>query len=234
MTGGTGGTVTTNPVLTVPTQTNPLPVATISGTNVLYPMQALQYGPPPAGSPVGSAGSGSGHSTGVIRVSPHFYQFYTGPRFAELEATKASGKLAADGSFTFTGTNKGALKTGDVSYVWGIDRNGHLSPGPFTGKPNIKFDAVVIVSVNSSMNATATVVDLTGNALPTTLAPGAVSIHGKTIKVTVPGSLLPSTGLPPSQYRFNYWPTDNGMGSASSIIASFAPASKTVQVGTLK
>jgi len=42
----------------------------------------------------------------------------------------------------------------------GIDRNGNLSSGPFTGRSNIKFDAVVAVSLNSSLQPTAVVTDL--------------------------------------------------------------------------
>jgi hypothetical protein len=146
---------------------------------------------------------------------------------AELEATRASGKLAADGSFIFTGTNKGAIRTGNVAYVWGIDRSGHLGPGPFQGKPNISFDAVVEVSVSSSGQVKALVVDFDTQAPPTALPAGSVSIHGKTVKVTVPENLLPSTGLLPSQFRFNYWPVYNHAQT------SFAPGAKTIQVGTI-
>jgi hypothetical protein len=144
---------------------------------------------------------------------------------AELNAVRASGRLAANGNFSFTGTDVGRIKTGNVSYVWGIDRNGNLAPGPFTARPNIKFDALVIVSVDGSLTPTAIVLDLAHNS-STPLGAGSVHIHGKTIKVTVSGSLLPSTGLPPSQYRFNFWPTDS-----TGSVSSFVPEAKTVQVG---
>ena len=48
--------------------------------------------------------------------------------------------------------------------------------------------------------------------------------------MTVPAGLLPSTGLAPSQYRFNYWPEDGGPPTSSSV-ASFAPENATAQVG---
>jgi hypothetical protein len=184
-------------------------------------------GPPPAGSPRGSGVTGNLRAKGLVTKAPHFYQFYTGPKLAELNAVKASALRAANGNFTFTGTNAGAIKTGNVSYVWGIDRSGHLNLAPFTGRPNIKFDALVIVTLDAQRHATATVRDL-ATRQTTNLAPGTVSIHGKTVKVTVAGSLLPSTGLPPSQFRFNYWPADSGS------IASFLPGSTTAQVGTAK
>jgi len=171
--------------------------------------------------------------TGVVTKKPHFYQFYTGPRLSELNAVSASGTLSADGTtFTFSGTNQGRITRTPAVYVWGIDRSGGLPSGPFTGRPNIKFDAVVIVSLRSSLTPTAQVVDLASGA-DTTLPTGSAVIRGKTVSVTVPASLLPSTGLAPSQYRFNYWPEDGGPPSSPSV-ASFAPENMTAQVGVSK
>jgi hypothetical protein len=51
------------------------------------------------------------------------------------------------------------------------------------------------------------------------------------VAVNVPGSLLPSTGLDPSQYRFNYWPEDGNPGSTH--IASFVPEFNDAQVGVI-
>jgi hypothetical protein len=146
---------------------------------------------------------------------------------AELNAVKASGELSRNGTFTFTGTVQGAIKNASAGFVWGIDRNGNLPAGPFTDRPNVKFDAFVDVSLNSTLTPTATVVDLASNTT-TVLPSGSVSIHGHTVTVKVSASLLPSTGLAPSQYRFNFWPVDGGS------ISSFAPENTTVQVGTSK
>jgi hypothetical protein len=178
------------------------------------------------------AANGNHHASGIVKKAPHFYNIYTGPKWAELNAVKASAELASNGTFRFTGTNAGAIKKGPAVYVWGIDRSGNLSPGPFTGRPNIKFDAVVVVSLDSALNATARVID-ESSGVTTDLPAGSVNIRGRTITVTVAGSLLPSTGLAPSQYRFNYWPEDGGP-PASSSVASFAPERTTAQVGTLK
>jgi hypothetical protein len=168
--------------------------------------------------------------SGVVAKAPHFYQSYTGPRLAELNAVKASAALstAAD-TFTFTGTNQGPIKTAPAVYVWGIDRSGNLPPGPFTGRPNVKFDAVVIVALDSSLSPTAEVMDL-ARGTTTALPSGSAHVSGRTVSVTVPASLLPSTGLDPSQYRFNYWPEDGGPPVSSSV-ASFAPENTTAQVG---
>ena len=191
---------------------------------------SLIYGPPPM-APMANA-QGARHATGIVMKSPHFYQFYGGPKLAELNAVKASAELSPNGNFTFTGMNAGAIKKGPAAFVWGIDRSGSLGAGPFMGRPNIKFDAVVVVSVNSSRAVTASVVDLTNNT-STELAAGAASIHGKNVKVVVPGSLLPSAGLAPKQFRFNYWPENPGV-TTSSPVASFAPERTTAQVGTMK
>jgi hypothetical protein len=98
--------------------------------------------------------------------------------------------------------------------------------------PNIKFDALVVVSLNSTLTPTATVVDL-DSGTTTVLPSGSASIHGHTVTLQVSASLLPSTGLAPSQYRFNFWPEDGSPGGSASI-ASFAPEFTTAQVGTSK
>jgi hypothetical protein len=168
-----------------------------------------------------------------VTKAAHFYQFYTGPKLAELNAVKGSAELSADGStFTFTGTNKGPINKAPAVYVWGVDRNGNLSSGPFTGRPNIRFDALVVVSLDSSLTPTARVVDIAGGK-STNLPTGSATIAGKTVTVTVPASLLPSTGLPPAQYRFNYWPEDGVTPETSAVVASFVPESGDAQVGVL-
>jgi hypothetical protein len=171
-----------------------------------------------------------GH-TGVVSKAPRFYELYTGPHSPEFNAVKASGKFSPrNDTFTFTGTNQGRINSGPAVYVWGIDRNGNLSSGPFTGRPGVTFDAVVVVKFDSSLTPTATV--FAGSAM-TPLSSSSVHVHGRTVSVTVPGSLLPSTGLPPSQFRFNYWPED-GQGQSSSDVGSFLPEFNTAQVGTGK
>jgi hypothetical protein len=52
------------------------------------------------------------------------------------------------------------------------------------------------------------------------------------VAVKVPANLLPSTGLDPSQYRFNYWPENPAPGLKQSI-ASFAPEFNDSQVGVI-
>src|SRR5262249_232392 len=135
--------------------------------------------PPPARPPVGGPLAQHGHS-GVVTKTPRFYEFYTGPQLPELNAVKASGKLPPNATFTFTGTNQGRITQGPAVYVWGIDRNGNLSPGPFNNRPDIKFDALVIVSFDSSLTPTAKVIDLASGAT-TNLPSSSVHVHGRTV-----------------------------------------------------
>lgn len=175
----------------------------------------------------------AGHgATGTVHKAPRFYPFYTGPHRTELNAVAATGTLLADGSFRFSGTNQGRITSAPAVYVFGVDRSGSLPSGPFTGRPGIRFDAVVVVSLDQALHPTALVKDLASQKT-TVLPEGSAFIQGRKVEVTVPASLLPSTGLAPSQYRFNYWPEDGGPPNSASV-ASFAPEFTTVQVGTAR
>jgi hypothetical protein len=207
--------------------TNPAPVTTPAHPAPAHPATPLT--PRPGNGPSAHANHRQHHASGLVTKVPHFYRFYTGPRWAELNAMKASVKLAPNGDFTFTGTNKGVINKAPAVYVWGLDRSGKLSAGPFTGLPNVRFDAVVVVSLNSSLTPMVKVVDL-ARGITTGLPSSSASIHGRTVTVRIPGSLLPSTGLAPAQFRFNFWPEDGGPGSAG--VASFLPGNSTALVGS--
>ena len=125
--------------------------------------------------------------------------------------------------------NRGAIDPNvTATYVFGVDRNGQLPTGPFPDRPNIRFDATVAVKLVPGHAPTVTVTDL-AKKTSTTLPDSALRIAGKSVSVTVPGSLLPSTGLAPKQYRYNFWPEDGLAGSTN--IASFAPETHDIRVG---
>ena len=169
---------------------------------------------------------------GVVTKAPHFYEDYKGPKLAQLNSVAAAGELKPDGSFEFIGVNQGALDPKvAATYVFGIDRNGKLPTGPFNNRPDIRFDALIEVSVTPGQATTATVIDL-ANHTTTSLPQGSFLAKGNVIAVTVPGSLLPSTGLPPSQFRFNYWP-ENPDPALTEPIASFTPEFNDAQVGVI-
>jgi hypothetical protein len=171
-------------------------------------------------------------ASGVVVKVPHFYEDYVGPKLAQLNAVAAAGELLPNGNFLFVGVNQGAIDPNvPATYVFGIDRNGNLPTGPFPGRPDIKFDALVVIKLVPGQATTATVIDLTGKDKPVTLAAGSFFAAGHVVAAIVPGSALPSTGLPPSQYKFNYWPEDGQPGSTH--IASFAPEFHDAQVGVI-
>lgn len=216
-----------------PSSTSPqAPPPSTIGPVATLPTSGPAPTPPPAAAPNGvhhHARASHPKASGVVTKTPSFYPFYTGPRWPELNAVKASGELIAGRTFVFTGTNQAPITQGPATYVWGVDRNGHLPPGPFAGRPNVTFDAVIVVRLDASLATTAQVMDLAGGAT-TNLPASAVRIRGATIRVKVPASLLPSTGLPPSQYGFNFWPEDGGPPVSASV-ASFLPGSTDAQVG---
>jgi hypothetical protein len=166
---------------------------------------------------------------GTVVEKPKFYEDYVGPKLAQFEAVQATGKLLRDGNFSFVGVNRGAINPNVLAtYVFGVDRNGNLPTGPFPGRPNIRFDATVAIKIVPGKAPTVVVTDI-ANKKTTTVQDPILQISGKKISVVVPGSLLPSTGLSPSHFRFAYWPEDGLAGSTN--IASFAPTFHDIQVG---
>jgi hypothetical protein len=175
---------------------------------------------------------GHAHDTehnGTVVKTPAFYEDYTGPQLAQLNAVKATGTLLRNGNFRFIGVNQRAINPGvTATYVVGVDRNGNLPTGPFPDRPDIRFDATVAVKLVAGHAPTVTLTNLATKA-STTLQDSALRISGRSLSVVVPGSLLPSTGLSPSQYRYDFWPEDGLAGSTN--IASFAPETHDIRVG---
>ena len=166
---------------------------------------------------------------GTVVKTPTFYEDYVGPRLAELDVVKATGTLLRNGSFRFLGVTKGVIDPNvRATYVVGVDRSGHLPTGTFPDRPNIQFDAKVVIKIVPGQSPTVTVMDLAKNT-NTTVPSSALQISGRQIAVVIPGSLLPSTGLSPSHYRYNFWPEDGLNGSTH--IARFAPDFHDIQVG---
>jgi hypothetical protein len=166
---------------------------------------------------------------GTVVKKPQFYEDYVGPKLAQLNAVEATGTLLRDGNFSFVGVNQGAINPNVLAtYVFGVDRNGNLPAGTFPDRPNIRFDAQVVIKIVPGESPTVVVKDLAHNTT-TTVQDSALQISGKKIKVEIPGNLLPSTGLSPSEFRYNYWPEDGLAGSTN--IASFAPEFHDIRVG---
>jgi hypothetical protein len=166
---------------------------------------------------------------GVVVKTPNFYEDYVGPKLAELNAVAAIGQIQPNGSFLFVGVNQGAIDPKvPATFVFGIDRSGKLPTGPFPGRPDIRFDATVVIKLVPGQAPTVTLNDLANKTVTTFQAP-ALAISNNVVAVNIPGFLLPSTGLSPSHYRFDYWPEDGQAGSTH--IASFGPEFHDIQVG---
>jgi hypothetical protein len=109
----------------------------------------------------------------------------------------------------------GATVNGNVGtlpsaiYVFGFNKGTGNNNFGSIGLPGVVFDQVI----------TMTGAGVTNVALPA----GSVSISGATFEITVPLSLLPSTGFSPLQYGINLWPRDGSVAPGTAQISDFAP-----------
>ena len=166
---------------------------------------------------------------GTVTKTPTFYEDYVGPRLAQLDVVSATGTRLRNGSFHFQGVTQGVINPNvRATYVVGVDRSGNLPTGSFPGRPNIRFDATVAIKLVPGQAPTVTVSDL-AKKTSTTVQDPALQISGRKIGVVIAGDLLPSTGLAPSHFRYDFWPEDGLAGSTN--IASFAPEFHDIQVG---
>ena len=182
--------------------------------------------PPPLNSPgpiVGQVG------LGFAVKSPRFYPGYVGPRRAELNAAGAKGLLTNQGDLVLTGiiAANGVLTTPasaaeEAFYSFGIDRGGAPFPGPIPGRPGIKFDTVVTVSVLQT-GITASVTDLdTGVVTP--ISTDNLVFKQNALQVTVPASVVATfTGSGPAPVRATFWASNSSLPGDFQSIASFAP-----------
>jgi len=167
---------------------------------------------------------------GVVRKAPHFYEFYTGPKRDSLNVVAASARLFPRGAIVLAGATNGEfISVPPAIYVFGIDRNGSLPPGPFPGKPNIRFDALVVVTLKPPPAPPTAVVMYLNTGKSVTLPQDAITFKSRQVLVQLTAKLLPSTGLPVSHYLVNFW-ARSAPGKPNRI-ASFVPESSMFQIG---
>jgi hypothetical protein len=157
---------------------------------------------------------------------------FTGDRY-DYQAIVATGAIILPPSTLelgaiLRGPNR---STAPAYYVFGIDRGSGASQGPlFAARPGITPDALVtITAAPNNTSVSGTVTDLKSGAV-TALSPSVIQAKGSTLRVFVPLSDLPSTGAPPSQYRFAFW-TQSQPGNNIANVGSFLPDTATILVG---
>lgn len=153
-----------------------------------------------------------------------FYKDYTGPQRPALNALGADGFfLSGSQAIVFDAKMAGPVFTGGPNYfVWGIDRGGATNT-PFPDEPNVKFNAVVVVTADPANGTALTAVVNLLNGSPAQPVNAAL-VAPDTIAVQIPVSMLPATGtITPPQYLWNLWPRSGLGGTPAAQIASFIP-----------
>jgi hypothetical protein len=95
-------------------------------------------------------------------------------------------------------------------YVIGANTGtGAIDPFDAIGQGNVTFDQVIVVQKDGSVSIGSTALSAT--------------IVGNLFTLTVPLSLLPSTGADPQNYGFNIWPRFGATVTGNDQISDFAP-----------
>lgn len=155
---------------------------------------------------------------GVTDPTGDFSPSFTGAKSLDLDVV--SFFTTFDGTtFHIGGTMNGAIGTLPTSlYVIGFDRGAGTPRFAAINEPEVLFNSVVTLTGKG----VAAVNLLAPAASSTPLPANAVHISGSTFEIDVPAALLPSAGLPPSQYQVNLWPRDTSQ-AGNAAVSDFAP-----------
>jgi hypothetical protein len=157
------------------------------------------------------------------KAAGQFYVDYTGPKRPAIDALNAGGRyFTASQQLVLDAQLAGAVFTGETNYyVWGIQR-GSGTVAPFPDEPNVKFDAVVVVTADPAVGTLKAVVNLLKGAPAQAVT--ATLLKPDTIEVVVPAAMLaPTTAVPVAGYQWNLWPRFGLGGAPAAQIASFIP-----------
>lgn len=160
--------------------------------------------------------------SGAVIIDPpnDFISVFTGPKNGDLDVLRAEVFLdPSAGTFTFTSTSAGNIGTTPPSiFVWGVNRGAGFVDFADIGLPDIKFDAVVVLTAGG-----AGFVMTLDNGIQTNLPSANININGPDLFATVPLSLLPSLGFAPAAYTVNLWPRSAPIIDQVEVISDFAP-----------
>jgi hypothetical protein len=149
----------------------------------------------------------------VVDPVDDFLPSYVGPHTGEFDVTNLSVLFDPSTSlFRIAGTLAGTIDPEtDGYYIIGVNTGaGAIDPFGSIGQGDVTFDNVVIVAGEGEAF-------IGGNDL-------AFEIFGNSFVVSVPLTLLPSTGADPLQYGFNLWPrTEIDTPGNLTHISDFAP-----------
>lgn len=168
--------------------------------------------------------------TGIAIKTPMFYELYTGRLDPGLNAREATARVTGRG-LVLTGVMQGRINTKPTTdseesyFAFGINRGSSKAIAPFPKEPNVIFDAVVVVNVETE-GISASVTDLTKPRGTGTidLSSGAVQVRGNVVQVVVPLDLLtPTATLPVRQWGVNLWPRTQPPPAGPETVASFVP-----------
>ncbi|MDB5351375.1 MAG: hypothetical protein JWN86_2622 [Planctomycetota bacterium] len=179
-------------------------------------------------------------SGGAVRKAPAFSADYLGVKRADLNLVAASATLKNGKTLTLSATVQGKLirkPTGpaqEAFFVFAIDRSSPQTFALFPTRPNILYDAVVVVTITKDGTGAYLADSVTGAR--TDLAPKSVRVSGKTVQVDVAASLFatPSGVKPLSQARFGVWARSvlvHGLADADDFVASFLPENGNAPIG---
>ena len=157
--------------------------------------------------------------------SPRFYPFYTGAKRAELNVAAAWAKVDNQGVVTLSGITAGNIIAQPTSadqeayYVFGINRGGATTPGPFPGRPGIAFDGVVSIAVLQT-GVTGEIKDL-NTGVVTPIPADSIQIKANTIHVVDAVNQLSSTGS--GKVTVNFWASNAPATAGPTAVAGFVP-----------
>lgn len=144
----------------------------------------------------------------VLDPTGDFLPSYVFDHDADLDVTSFSVDFNdATDTFLLGASLAGAVDLSQAGfYVIGVNTGtGAIDPFGDIGNGNVTFDQVIVLQKDGSVNL------------------GTATLVGNVFTISVPLSLLPSTGADPTSYGFNLWPRFGTGVTGNDQISDFAP-----------